>query len=445
LKGILPVTIDQLKVETDDVQPCVKKLAVEIPESVLSAEYDKAFEKIRKSASVHGFRKGKVPKEILKKLYADSVLWEVGQKLIGGGFEQAVKKNSLRPYGDPSIENVNLKPGEPVSFTATIELFPDVTLPDIDEWEFERKVEAVDDEAVDAPSKAFLEEHAELSPVDGRPVKEGDYLTIDMRGAVDGAEAEQLTGKNRDVIVMCNKDNVLAGFHEEIVGMANGERKKFKTTLSKNFPAPELAEKEVEFDVEIKAIREKLVPELDDDFVKANTEYKSVDEMRAKVRKNLEENAAYLADEAVRRQIIDRLIKEADFALPPKMIEEYTKMHEARVKSRAGQSGVELEKTPDFDQAKFSESCREIGEKEAREEIIIGEIAEKEKIVPDKKEVEKIYGEYLRIMESRNIEPDEMRKRAYTLAVNEVMRQAVFKFLMSQAQIKDTIPEKEKK
>jgi len=439
------VTIDQLKVEADDVQPCVKKLSVEIPESVLSEEYGKAFEKIRKTASVHGFRKGKVPKEILKKLYADSVLWEVGQKLIGGGYEQALKDHSLRPYGEPSIENVNLKPDEPVSFTATVELFPDVTLPDTSGWEFERKVEAVDDEAIEAPFQAFLEEHAELAPVEGRPVKEGDYITLNMRGTVDGTEVAPLTGKNRDLIVTVNKDNVLAGFHEELAGMEKGEQKKFKITLSKNFPAPELAEKEVEFDVEITAIREKRIPELTDDFVKANTEYKSVDEMRARIRKNLEENAAYLADEEARRQVLDRLIKEADFALPPKMIEEYTRLHEARVKSRAGQSGVELEKTPDFDKEKFDESCREIGEKEAREEILIGEIAEKEKIVPDKKEVEKIYGEYLRILESRDIEPEEMKRRAYTLAVNEVMRRSVFKFLMSQVQIKDTILEKEKK
>ena len=432
------ITAEEIKVETTDVQPCVKKLNIEIPQTLVAKEYDKALNSIRKTAAVQGFRKGKAPKAVLEKLYSQSLLLEVGQKMISDSYEIAVTDNKVRVFGDPAIENVVVEQGKPISYSATVETIPDVELPDYSKWSFEKKIERLDESEVDKPIQETLEQFAELVPADENPVKEGDFVIANYSAKMNGKEMENMTGENREMIIDTQEGNLLASFFGEIIGMKKDEEKEFTITLPKQFPDPEMADKEAEFKVKLLSIKEKKMPELNDEFVSSNTSFKTVEEMRESIRHNQTENLKRKAEEALRMEVIDKFIKDTNFDLPPNMVAEYANMHANRVMERAKWSGIDIEKSPGFKKDEFEKACIAEGERLAREDVIISAISEKADVKPDPKEIMKVQKEYLQMIErqgesAKNIE--NTKRRALSLAVKEVQTGTVYKFLFSKINI----------
>ncbi len=439
---------DELKVETEDIRPCVKKLSIEIAEPLVARRFDELLKSVRKNANVQGFRKGKAPREIVRKIYSESILWDIGQKLISETYEKAIKDNSLKVFGDPSIENVKVEGGKPISFTATIETLPDITVPDYSGWEFARKIEKVGKEAIEAPIAALLERFAELVPAGDRTVKDGDFVILDYVGRVAGEESdnEKLSGKNAELIVSTTDQNVLADFHAKLIGAEKDKENEFKITLPKQFPAPDLAGKEVSFRATVLGIKEKKLPELTDELVKENTPHKTVADMRAGTKKNLEEHAERMGDENLKSDILDRLIKETTFDLPPKMMEYFTQTHANQIQSRYAQAGMQMEQMPNFDKAVFEKDCASAGSRAAKEETILSAISEKEEIKPDTKELISLQKEYLKIIKDANpkIDEKESNSRAFSYAFKEVINSSVYKHLLSKIDIKDKIEAKAK-
>lgn len=439
----MAIAVEDLKIESTDIQPCVKKIKIEIPLKLVSKEYEKALSKVRKGASVQGFRKGKAPREIMEKLYSESILWDVGQKMISEGYEKALTDQKLKVFGDPSFEDVTVESGKPISFSATIESVPDVSIPDYSGWSFTREVSEVDKAAIQGPIDNMLEQGAELAPISGRGIKEGDYAIIDYTGKIDGKEIEKLSGKNAEMVVNTGDKNLLVDFFKELIGMKRGEEKEFSITLTKQFPDPELSGKKTDFAIKVIDSKEKKLPELTDDYVAANTPYENIADMNAKIRAGLEDRMKHEGDAKLKVSILEKFVKETSFDLPPKMISEYADMHANRVRERAKWSGVEIEKTPDFDQKKFEENCIEQGDRLAREEVIIGALAEKEKLRPEPKEVMKVQKEYLELIKNQDPNAHSAQaikaaeQRAFTLAIKEVTTETVFKHLYSKVKITD--------
>jgi len=444
------LAVADLKVESTDVQPCVKKLKIEIPENLVAKEYEKALNKVRKGASVQGFRKGKAPREIMERLYSESILWDVGQKMISEGYERVLTDQKLKVFGDPSFDEVTVESGKPISFCATIESVPEVSIPDLSGWSFTREVSEVDEEAINGPINNMLDQGAELVPIKERAIKEGDYAIIDYTAKIDGKEVEKLSGKNAEMVVSTEDKNLLVDFFKALKGMKRGEEKEFSITLSKQFPDPELAEKNADFHVKVIDSKEKKLPELTDDYVAANTPYEDIADMKAKIRAGLEDRTKHEGDAKLKVSILAKFIEETSFDLPPKMISEYADMHANRVRERAKWSGVEIENTPDFDQEKFEKMCLEQGEKLAREEVIIGAMAEKETLRPEPKEIMKVQKEYVEIIKNQNPNSHDAQatkaaeQRAFSLAVKEVTTETVFKHIYSKVKITDKTATKTK-
>jgi trigger factor len=437
------IAVKDLKIESTDIQPCVKKIKIEIPEKLVSKEYEKALNKVRKGASVQGFRKGKAPREIMEKLYSDSILWDVGQKMISEGYEKALSDQKLKVFGDPSFDEVTVEPGKPISFSATVESVPDISIPDLSGWSFTREVSEVDDAEIDGPINNMLDQGAELVPIKERALKESDYAIIDYSAKIDGKEVEKLSGKNAEMVVNTGDKNLLVDFFKELKGMNRGEEKEFSIKLSKQFPDPEIAGKKADFHVKVIDSKEKKLPELTDDYVIANTPYESIDDMKGKIRAGLEERTKHEGDAKLKAAILEKFVKETGFDLPPKMISEYADMHANRVRERAKWSGIQLENTPDFDKEKFEKTCLEQGERLAREEVIIGAVAEKENLRPEPKEIMKVQKEYVEIIKNQDPNAHGARalkaaeQRAFSLAVKEVTTETVFKHLYSKVKITD--------
>lgn len=430
--------LDGLKVEITEVQPCVKKLAIEIPEAAVTQKSEKALNDVRKKASVQGFRKGHVPKAILKRLYGKSVLHDISRQLINDGMDKALSDSKLNVLGQPSIEDVTIEEGKPISFTATVETMPTITLPDYTSWGFTRKVRKVDDKTIDSFIDHIREMRAEMVPAEERPIKNDDYIFLDFTGTLDGKELESLTGKNRQLQVTGDDKYVLAEFNRKLIGMKKGEEAEFDIKLPKHYPDPALAEKKVSFKVKINTIKEKKLPELTDEFVSTETSYKNVADFRAKIKESEEKRAVDESDAELRKNIMDKLIAETSFDLPPKMVTDYAQRYADEVIGESKRNGADITLQPNFDQEDFDKKCMVRGESRAREYVILEDLARREKIKPDEEKLTKRmtdFGEYMK-KNKPNASKEEWQNGLNNISFTAFI-DSVFDFLLSRVKIND--------
>lgn len=434
----MTVVLENLKVEITDVQKCVKKLIIEIPEETVAEESKKALREVKKSARVQGFRKGHVPGEILKKMYGKSILHDVGQKLISDGVKAAVSKHKLSILGTPTIKDAKVEEGEPISFTALVEIMPQFEIPDCSEWSFEREILKIDDKAIKSQIEKMREAKAEITPVEDRPIAVGDFVFLDYTGALDGKELESMKGKNQQMLITDDEKYLMLEFCRKLVGLKKGDEAEFSITLPKKYPDPELAEKEVTFKVKINVVKEKKLPEFTDEFVKAETIYGNVKEFREKMKDVLEKRAGEMADIKLRKEIMARLKKEIEFDLPPKLVEEHAHGCASELISRGKINGVDITAQPDFDKTVFEKQCREEGESRAREYLIIDNLAKKENIRPDEKELKERMDAYHRLISEnrRQLSGQEINNTVDAISF-EVFVDSVYSFLLAKVKITD--------
>ncbi|MBI5179597.1 MAG: trigger factor [Nitrospinae bacterium] len=431
-----------MKVEINDVQPCVKQLHIEIPADHVADESAKKWKELGRHAQVPGFRKGKAPRHILEKMYAQSVLGEVGQKLISDGYEAAIHDHKIEVLGDPTFQEVKVEPGKPISFNVVVETFPQVTVSDFSGWTFEREVRAVDEKEIQSAIDSILEADAELTPVD-RPANEGDYVSLDYAGSVDGKDEPKLAGKGQQMVITLAGDNLFGDFHKNLVGAKGGEEKSFTMNLSKQYPDPELAGKQVSFKVNVTAVKEKKLPELTDAFVASHTAYQTVDEMRQKLRERAEDRERERGEEDLRRKVMAKFREVVKFDLPPKMVAQYAEMYGNRVLRTTRDWGVDLRSQADFDQAKFDKNCAEKGEEWARDEVIVETIAKREKLEPDTATMDRLQKEYAEFLKA---EDRNTRYNAAMYTLKEAMQESVFKYVYTKIAVADkTVAAQEKK
>ena len=430
--------VKDLKVEITEVQPCVKKLSIEIPETAVAKKSEMALKDVRKNARIQGFRKGHVPKEILKKMYGKSVLHDVSTKLINEGMDQALSENEISVFGQPTIDNVKIEEGKPISFTAMVETLPKITLPAYSEWSFTREIAKVGDKEIDAFIDHIREMKGEMVPAEDRPIRKDDYVFLNFTGKIDGKEVESLTGKNQHLVVKDDDKALLADFNRKLIGMKKDEESEFTVKLPKQYPEPALAEKEVSFKVKINTIKEKNLPELTDEFVVAETSFKTVKEFRQKIRESEEKRAQDEAEGKLRESIINKLKAEIKFDLPPKMIADYSQQYAHEVMEQGKRSGVDITAKADFDKEAFDKRCAKEGESRAREYVILDNLARKENIQADPEKVKKqmeALAEYMKTNKP-NASKEEWNNAIREISFSSFIN-SVYSFLISKVKIED--------
>ena len=438
----MTTALSDFKVEIADVQPCVKKLKVEIAASRVALEAEKKWRDLTRNAKVQGFRPGKAPRPVLEKMYGDQVLGEVGEKLIQQSFEEAVTERQLEVFGNPSFEEVKVEKGKPLTYSAVIEIFPKVDVPSCDGWAFDREIRKVDDKEIESAFNQLRDTHAELVPVDGRGVKDGDFVFMDYAATVDGKEEPKLSGKGQQMIVNTVEETLFVEFHRNVTGMKAGEEKEFTMTVSKQYPDPLLAAKQAAFKLKVTAVKEKKLPELNDGFIAAHTSHAGVEEMRKELRAHAEEREKQRAGDGLRRAIMKKFRESASFPLPPKMLAQYGEMYANRLIRQTREWGIDIQSQPDFDRDKFKQDSLVKGEEWARDEVIIENLAQANSLQPDEKDMERLQAEYAEFLES---EDRDTRRNAAVFTVKEALRESVFKFIHGKITIKDKIVEGEAK
>ena len=425
-----------MKIELQDIESCVKKISVEVPLERVNEEKSAVYAELSKTVNIPGFRKGKVPRNILEKRMSQSVLTESAQRLMDKAYREAIETNKLQPISDPKIDDVTIEEGTPISFTATIEIYPTVELGDIAGLEFERKVAQVSDSSVDKIIDEMRERHAGFEPVEDRAIEDGDFPLLDFSATKDGEEISMLKGENKQVRI--SEEDMLKGFHSNVIGMKKGEEKSFEANLPKEFPDPELADANIKFTVKVNEIKQKVLPTADDDFAKEASQFETIDELKADIRKGLEERNSNMAEEGLRQEIMKTLVEKNPFELPPGMVDKTAESMAKRALQRMSEGGGDLQ-SAGLDNDKLKESMREGAVREIKEEAILAEFGKKEKVDVSEEEMNNEVESLAKMMgqPAEDIRRQLGNSGGMTGLYHKVLTDKIFKEILNKLSIKD--------
>jgi trigger factor len=309
------------KVDVETVDSLRRRLAVEVPAETVSAEIHKAFTELGRAAKVPGFRPGRVPRPVLERMFGDRVRAEVFGRLIHESYTEALEEQQIAAVGQPEIVTEQTEADAALRYRATVEVKPNVTVEGYTGLTVDRPLSPVTDEDVTAALGRLQQSLAQLRPVTDRShIERGDVVSLDYQAHIDGRLMSR--GENRDVELGANR--FPPGFDDRLVGAPVGGKMDFDITYPTEHPAPELAGKSVHFHVDVRSISVKEVPPLDDDFAKDHGECSTLEELRQRLRRQLEADAAQRADEAVRRNVVVELAKRHDVPVPQAMAQRRT-------------------------------------------------------------------------------------------------------------------------
>lgn len=432
-----------MKIELEDIESCVKKISIEVPLERVNEEKSAIYAEISKTASLPGFRKGKVPRSIIEKRFAKSVLGDAANKVIQDAYREAIESKNLRPVGEPAVDNVKIEENEPISFTATVEVFPEVKLEEIKGLKFERKIRPATDKEIGEVLDNYRERNARFEPVEDRGVDEDDYPMIDYSATKDGEKIDVLSGSNKQVRIA--KEDMLGDVHKNLLGMKKGEEKTFESELPKEFPDPELAGAKVDFTVKVNEIKRKVLPELDDQLAKEVSSFDTLDELKADLKKNIEQRNESMADNDLREEILGKLIELHSIDLPPKLVEANAHSIAERTQRRFAQQGIDMSSSG-LDNEKFMDKYREDSVREIKEQAILAAYAEAKGVeVTD----EDMYDEIKSLAQMMG-QPVDATKQQLEQSNgleglrHKTMTDKVYKAMMSEMTIEDKIVEEDK-
>ncbi len=312
---------NDIQIETSEISAVVRELSVEAPAERVDAAFARVVRDLRKSARVKGFRPGKVPANVIKQLYGESLGEEIERQLVRETLADAVELAQLEPVVEPQIEAELPCEGKPFRYKARIEVKPAIELPDLAALSGERlRVEVgeaellTELESLRERSSSWVEEDEEILAANGHQV------TIDFVGTIDGVEFEG--GSAQGIDLELGSGRMIPGFEEQLVGAKSGEQRDLAVTFPAEYGNDALSGKDAVFAATVTAIKRKELPELDDDFAKdLGEEFETLDDVKARIREGLEAQRKHASDHHLHRSLLDDLLTRTTFEVPPSLVE----------------------------------------------------------------------------------------------------------------------------
>lgn len=340
--------IEKMSLQVEKLEKNMAKLTIEVSAEELEKAIETAYQKNKNKMSVPGFRKGKVPRKMIEKMYGTGVFYEeAANELIPTAYEEALKENEdLEVVSQPTIDVVQIEAGKPFIFTAEVALKPEVTLGDYKGIEVEKAEVTVSDEEVDAEINRERENNARTITVDDRAVVDGDIVNIDFEGFTDGEAFEGGKGEGYDLTI--GSHSFIDTFEDQLVGKNIGDEVEVNVTFPEEYHAPDLAGKPALFKVKINGIQTKELPELDDDFAQDVSEFDTMDEYKADVKAKLEEKKTAEANNAKEDAVITKIIENATMEIPDAMIDTQVRQMVNDFAQRLQMQGLSFEQYMQF-------------------------------------------------------------------------------------------------
>jgi len=367
-----------MKTELIDVSECKKNLAIEIPQEVVDQEITHIAQEFARRARVPGFRPGKAPIGVVKTRYRDEILSEMMQHLMPKYVDDAIEERKLEVVQSPRFESVDYSPGQALRFTAVFEVYPNLDITNYAGIPVQQVSSTVQDAEVEASLKKLQEDMAELVPVEeDRPVKEADFAEISFNGTIEGSEEAPIVGQK--AVAEIGGRNTLKEFSENLLGAKVNEQKTFTVQYRPDYPERKLAGRTVEYKVTVEAIKRRELPELNDEFAQRLGDYKTIDDLKANIHKNLEKHKHENAQEQMREKLLEWLENNNTFEIPESLVERQIQIRAQRLFRDLARQGIQPERL-DVDWGKIREDQHQQAIRDVKGSLILEHISDKENI-----------------------------------------------------------------
>jgi trigger factor len=402
-----------MNVTIEEISPVKKKLNIEISAEQVTGEVESFYKEVGKKAKIKGFRPGKVPKNILERYFKDYVKTEVAQKLVQETFPAALSEKDFHPVSAPVIEPGELEIGKPFQYSLTVEVKPEIKIEGYIGLHIEGKKEDPKEEEVEERLKGLQNLHAQLKTVpELRAVQPGDHVIFDYEARMGDQPLEE--GKAVDFTVEVGSGRFIPAVEEKMIGLKPEEEREIEVSFPEDYGYQKWAGETVFFHVKVKEIKEKVLPPLDDEFARDLGDYDSLEDLKVKLKEEIEREKALMLDRQLKDQMIDKLLEANSFDIPESMVEEQAKALVSDTKMRLATQGIAL-KNLNIPEEKLQEDYRETARKQVRTYLILERIAAQEGITVTDEEAE----ERLRSISEKTHQKFDVVKRYYEK--NELM------------------------
>ena len=331
-----------MSLQVEKLEKNMAKLTIEVSPEELEGALQHAYLKNRKQITIPGFRKGKVPRQIIEKMYGPSFFYEDAvNELIPSAYEKAVDECELELVSRPEVSIVQIEKGKPFIFTAEVAVKPEVELGQYKGIEVEKQDTTATDEEVDKEIDKERESNSRSITVEDRPVQDGDMTVIDFEGFVDGTPFEG--GKGTDYPLTIGSGAFIPGFEEQLIGAEIGKETEVNVSFPEDYHAKDLAGKPAVFKCTVKEIKVKELPELDDDFAQDVSDFDTLEEYKADVRKKIEERKAASAKAKKEDAVIEKIIEGAKMEIPDAMVKTQAEQGVDEFAQRLQMQGMSIE------------------------------------------------------------------------------------------------------
>ena len=398
-----------MSVQVENLEKNMAKLTIEVTAEDLEKALNAAYQRQKKNISIPGFRKGKVPRAMVEKMYGPAVFYEDAvNSLIPQEYAKAADESGLDIVSQPEIDVVQIEKGKPFIFTAEVAVKPEVTLGEYKGLEVPKADLEVTDEEIEEELKKEQEKNARTIHVEDRAAQEGDKVTIDFEGFVDGVAFEGGAGK--DYPLTLGSKTFIPGFEEQLVGVALEQPVDVNVTFPEDYQAEELKGKEAVFKCVIHKIEAKELPELDDDFAKDVSEFDTLEEYKKEIKDNIEKRKADAAKTEKENAVVDKAIENAQMDIPEAMVKTQINQMIDDFARRIQSQGLTMEQYMQFTgstRETMQEQMRPQAMKRIQSRLVLEKVAEVENIqISD----EKLDEELTKMAEMYKMELDKFKE-----------------------------------
>ena len=406
-------------------------LEIELPIEKVNEQFAHFQEEYRKKAKIDGFRPGKAPLEIVKTRYRDAIAKDVLDFLVPQAFQDAIKETKLSPISVPIVKELEFDQGKPLKIKAEVEIMPEFEPKDYQGIKLVRKTKEITDEDVKQTLEYLRERNAQLKAIE-REAKNGDFLVLDLeRKLVEDSKAKPEKFLNQ--LIELGSSNMLKEFQENLQGAKAKDVKELELTYPEDYFEKNLAGKKAAFKIEVKEIKEKVLPELNDEFAKSLGDYQDINIFKDKLKEDLLKRAKDNSESKLRNDLIRKVVQANSFDVPESMIETYLNSMVEEFKQQYGK----------IDEQKIREQYKPVGIDRIRWNLIYNRLADKEKMNIEPKEIEEWTQKFAK---SYNLEINKAkeflaRNREIESIKDTILEEKVLNYLLEKAEIKE---EKEK-
>ncbi|HUK23162.1 MAG TPA: trigger factor [Terriglobales bacterium] len=364
-----------------------REIEIEVPAEEVSRETQTLIQKYQKLARIPGFRRGHVPASVIRQRFSQDIQNDVVDALVPRYFRKEADKLGLMPVSQPRVTDLHVHEGEPLRFKASFEILPQVKVGGYKELRAEKPEITVTEEEIDQALKNLQEQHAAFHSIEGRTLADGDFAQVSLDGQPRDGEGKPV--HMDDVLVEMAGNNTMPEFTENLRGAAAGDERTFDVTYPQDFSDQRLAGKVFSYTVRVQALKQKSLPELNDQFAKELGEFTSLDDVRKRIRQGMESERKHEAERAAKDKLVADLIQRNDFEVPEAMVERQIDVQLERGLRALVAQGMRQEDLKKMDLQRLRAGQRERALHEVKASLLLDKVAEEEKIEVSDEDLER--------------------------------------------------------